>query len=1805
MKQTILIALIIFLGLNANAGNNCSFAITKSNDTSVNCADSVRLTSSVHKYYTINNLNDDYIYGMAGYSESEDTFAVINNNHIYISTDGGITISKKTLQNSLSDIRFQKFGNTLVFSDQESLIYKTTDWGKTWDSLSISGFQTITMLDLKNFYGLTWDSFYSSNNAGKSWDKVSMHNAKTTNEIAFFLNNNKGFLIEQGQILMTTDGGKTWNSTFSNNLLSVGSFYFLDDNIGFLQSNYLYGTTDGGLTWSIINNVYFPAAFAIDNDTLYYAESNGDISKSIDKGKTWTKIITAVVPVLDYMLVKNGVFTFFDNTGNVFRSTKSINYEWSYNNSIIATKSTCNVKVLNDGIYNIKVSDNNGCMSTASVNVHSNFIVQSITNQIVSCGDSVHLKAQIPFWRKPTILTQSSSFGYTTSTYNIFTNDSIGYIFTESAGLMKTTDAGNSWKLQSDDYITYYINAGFFTQDTGWIVGEYGRIAKSIDGGKTWVSKPSSVTATLFSISIPDKTYSIVVGDSGLIVKSTDNGETWRKIISGDTNRLMSVVFVTPKTGFVVGDKGTILRTDDKGEHWFVQKTNSTEYLTSVFFTDSLHGVVVGTNGHIEQTIDGGKNWVVEKSQSTNKFWSVWFADSLNGYAAGTDIVYTNDGGTTWIKELNPSGQNIYNIAGNNKGSIIAVGTNGTILKYNPAGNVQYKWTDAKNTILSQTDACAFKPQSNNIVSILSTNDKGCATTTQDTVLIRGLQYTIETPKETTCGNGLELSLSNLTYLKTFNNGIISVNFTNNKTGLLVSQGDSIYQTHDGGMHWVPFQLPIDSIYYVYINQKVVFLVNDSIGFVSGISFKNNKSYLYKTINDGKTWGTIDSLQSYIDYSVVSGKIYLVSNNSIKTSIDTGKTWIIIANPSTNTIIKLNVLNADTCVILDSKGKCYISIDGCKTWNYTATISAFSGSVDWIKIFDKNHIYAASYDQLARSNDFGKTWNIVTCINYTTQNIAFTDNDNGFCINNNILYTTHDGGNTWDTLNTIVSKNYRIPGPLFVVDRNTIFMENSVDLYEINLNLYKNFKWTSVTDGLLGSSPQCIAYPKHSSEVIFEASINDYCALKDTISVKISPLIVDLGNDKVGYPQQEIVLQAYSGNTNKTERILSNNNSYNEPNTAVAFSTESYGISNDFMGNTFVTNDSSNTWNPITINSISKIQYLNNDLGLALSNSQLYKVFNSGYNWLPIGSPYLSQNDFIVTKDGTLFTVSNFGLMYKSDNIGKSWTRLDSSNHLYNFMKIQFCNNDTGYVLISDSGVIKTSDKGKTWQTETNFPKNINNFYLFDSIHAIALSSLNWNAWYTSNDGYKTWVYHENPQLQNLHNIQFYENICYVNSIFDSTYFSKDFGNTWQTTHTTSLYVMNSNVFYYNKANKNSIIEAKEDIPANYSWSSSIKGFQKSDSSMIRFKPASSGYVYVTATTNNGCVGNGSVYVAVIDSNKIDLIDSIRINPATITLNRNRLTDTVHVSVYQPINTQTSNLYWTYSDNSIFFIQNDSILQPQKVGSANAFIINDEGVTSNVITVTIGCDIVNSLSISKEMYGFKGGSSNIYAYTNISNSNQCIKWRSTDTSIVKVDSIGNVKFLKDGIALVIAATIDDGLTDTCIVYVGCNITSLLLPQTEMIYTNEYFTLGVSSNQTDVTGCVQWSTQNPFIATVDNYGHITIVDTGTTIINVSSLDNKIWSSCILTIVNRYVKSNEIKTEHINLYPNPSNNSVTISTDDNKAWKAVLYNSNGDMIQAFDLLSKETQITTKALPSGLYFITVKNDKEIKTMQLSVQH
>jgi len=75
--------------------------------------------------------------------------------------------------------------------------------------------------------------------------------------------------------------------------------------------------------------------------------------------------------------------------------------------------------------------------------------------------------------------------------------------------------------------------------------------------------------------------------------------------------------------------------------------------------------------------------------------------------------------------------------------------------------------------------------------------------------------------------------------------------------------------------------------------------------------------------------------------------------------------------------------------------------------------------------------------------------------------------------------------------------------------------------------------------------------------------------------------------------------------------------------------------------------------------------------------------------------------------------------------------------------------------------------------------------------------------------------------------------------------------------------------------------------------------------------------------------------------------------------------------------------------------------------------------------------------------------------------------------------------------------------------------------------------------------------------------------------------------------------EINTESaLSLYPNPTTSIVNITT--NESVNVIIYNTLGDVV----MKTKETNLNLKDLSSGVYFVTVYNNKTSKTIKLVKQ-
>src|SRR5439155_12028382 len=113
-----------------------------------------------------------------------------------------------------------------------------------------------------------------------------------------------------------------------------------------------------------------------------------------------------------------------------------------------------------------------------------------------------------------------------------------------SSGLPRRNpaEAGTHWVWQNPlpQGNTLY-GVSFTDASTGTATGDNGTIIRTTDGGNSWAIQSSGTTNTLYGVSFTDVNFGTAVGAAGTVLRTTDGGNTWLSQISGTTNGLLAV----------------------------------------------------------------------------------------------------------------------------------------------------------------------------------------------------------------------------------------------------------------------------------------------------------------------------------------------------------------------------------------------------------------------------------------------------------------------------------------------------------------------------------------------------------------------------------------------------------------------------------------------------------------------------------------------------------------------------------------------------------------------------------------------------------------------------------------------------------------------------------------------------------------------------------------------------------------------------------------------------------------------------------------------------------------------------------------------------------------------------------------------------------------------------------------------------------------------------------------------------------------------------------------------------------------
>ncbi len=251
-----------------------------------------------------------------------------------------------------------------------------------------------------------------------------------------------------------------------------------------------------------------------------------------------------------------------------------------------------------------------------------------------------------------------------------FVNDSTGWAANGEGEIYKTSDYGNSWTVQFDDFLHYFRAIEFLNDTLGFAGTLDTSVYRTTDGGTTWnlinQNFPNPVSGTCGIGHFGNTIVMVGIWSTPAhILRSTDGGTTWTYTdMSAYADALIDCWFKNADTVFVSGqgtnsinNKGVILRSTDGGVTWqqVGQSPSANTYCWKLQFTSPSVGYSSceegGSASRILKTLDGGASWFPLTVTNLNiDMEGIGFVNDTTGWVGGWSVgMYeTTNGGNSW-----------------------------------------------------------------------------------------------------------------------------------------------------------------------------------------------------------------------------------------------------------------------------------------------------------------------------------------------------------------------------------------------------------------------------------------------------------------------------------------------------------------------------------------------------------------------------------------------------------------------------------------------------------------------------------------------------------------------------------------------------------------------------------------------------------------------------------------------------------------------------------------------------------------------------------------------------------------------------------------------------------------------------------------------------------------------------------------------------------------------------------------------------------------------------------------------------
>ncbi|MBQ9766368.1 MAG: Ig-like domain-containing protein [Lachnospiraceae bacterium] len=272
----------------------------------------------------------------------------------------------------------------------------------------------------------------------------------------------------------------------------------------------------------------------------------------------------------------------------------------------------------------------------------------------------------------------------------------------------------------------------------------------------------------------------------------------------------------------------------------------------------------------------------------------------------------------------------------------------------------------------------------------------------------------------------------------------------------------------------------------------------------------------------------------------------------------------------------------------------------------------------------------------------------------------------------------------------------------------------------------------------------------------------------------------------------------------------------------------------------------------------------------------------------------------------------------------------------------------------------------------------------------------------------------------------------------------------------------------------------------------------------------------------------GKAYVAVvandISQTQIDVVEVIVVAaPSGITLSEHNVEDSFNNSSYrlvatiQPEGARELEIEWTSSDPTIATVNENGLVTYIKPGEVVITAMVGKYTDSCILKIITPVD---SITLNETEKTLKIGDilELIPVILPDNATHKEVVWESSDTRVATVDENGIVTAVGAGSAYIKCTSADGNVSVNCTIHVYQQVTELKLNYDKLtvrkgtiLWLYASFIPDTARNKDII-----WTSSNPEVASIDEFGQITALATGMTVITATSADTGASDSCELTV-----------------------------------------------------------------------------------------